>query len=355
MRGIIKIKRLFYLVFLILIISGVTFDVTDSLARQSLINRIINKLPPVFDQYIDINYDPSVLNQTFDIHKAINVPIEISYWTTIRDWKQMKGTLRCLLKRIAPMQVNRLFFGKLMPQQRVYINITDKPDWAEVEVVQPVVPMDIPLIERVEILNVTGPVNETITFESSIIISPLEEAPSKPYSIGIKVECPKLGLLKKGSFEKTITFRPRFLPKIEVRPDKTVQIALPHNAVNFKITVTNYANKKMRIQPDLKELPEEWRPTINPPFIDINPGEKGSFYFSVFAPYDFGWHDSTETFRLNFTATSFPIDNNSITGGPYQISLTVNNYGFSLPGFEYLGVLVAMLVVLIIRKTRRDG
>ncbi len=303
-----------------------------------------------FHQYMDIEYDSSVFNQTFDIHKAINVPIKITYWTDMRS-----NLLKWVIPGVLWMVKNKILFGQRMPQQLIYLNITDKPDWADVRIVQPVVPMNIPTVNTSKGYQATPQTaDEIVVFNSSIIISPLEEAPSKPYSIGVTVRCPEMGLFGESIFEKKITFRPQFLPKIQIKPEDPIQIALPHHAVNFKITVTNYANKKMRIQPDIEGLSEKWSPTINPPFVDIEPEEKGVFYLSLFTPYDFGWHDSTETFKVNFTATSFPIDNNSITGGPYQISLTVNNYGFSLPGFEYLGVLVAMLVVLVIRKTRRD-
>ncbi len=307
-----------------------------------------------FHQYIDIEYDPSVFNQTFDIHKAINVPIKITYWTNVRE------NLLSFVRIFAPLKVNMIIYGKQFPQQRIYINVTDKPKWVEVKVVQGKVPVDIPAINTSRGYEGIPSADETFTFTSSIIISPLEEAPSKIYSIEIEITCPSMGLLKEAVFKKKITFRPRFLPKIQIKPDETVKIASPHEAVNFRIEVTNYANKKMRIQPELKGLPKRWDPTINPSFIDINASNgssfyNGSFYFSVFVPYDFGWHDTAETFKINFTATSFPIDNNSITGGPYQISLTVNNYGFSLPGFEYTIVLIAMSMVLLSIKGRNKG
>ena len=305
-----------------------------------------------FHQYIDIEYDASVFNQTFDIHKAINVPIKITYWT------DMRGNLLKWMTYIPGpfwMIKNKILFGKRMPQQLIYINITDKPSWADVRIVQSVVPMDIPTVDTSKGYESTPQTSdELVVFNSSIIVSPLEEAPSKPYSIGVTVRCPEMGLLGESIFEKKITFRPKFLPKIQIKPEDPIQIALPHHAVNFKITVMNYANKKMRIEPDIKNLSERWNPTINPPFIDIEPEERGVFYLSLFAPYDFGWHDTIKTFKVNFTATSFPIDNNSITGGPYQIVLTVNNYGFSLPGFESVSVLAAILMLLVIRKTRRD-
>lgn len=299
-----------------------------------------------FSQYITIQYDPRVLNQTFDIHRSINIPIKIFYWTNVRD------TLLKWMRPFAPLTANLIVYGQQMPQQMIHLNITDKPKWAEVEILQPIVAVDIPTINTsTEVQKAAPPVDETVTFTSSIIISPLKEAPSQAYSIGIKITCPEIGLLKKSVFEEKITFRPTFLPKIQIEPKKTIQIARPHEAVNFNITVTNYANKKMRVQPKIEENSTLWMPTINPSFVDIDPLEKGSFYFSVYAPHDFGWHDTIKTFKINFTTTSFPLTNNSVTNSSYQITLTVNNYGFSLPGFEYLSMVTALLL-LIIKKQR---
>ena len=345
MRGYMQIgrKTILILFFLFLILLSSSMPRLAGPLRDPENRKSGRNFHP-FHQYIEMQYDPSILNQTLDIHKAINLPIKITYWTDMRE---------NLLQWLPWMMRNYLIFNKSFPQQYIQLELTDKPDWANVGILQPEIPVDIPRVDTSE--EITFPPRKVFSFISSIIISPLEEAPSRSYSIGIRVRCPEIGLLGESIFEKKITFRPKFLPRIQIKPDKTVKIALPHEAVNFNITVTNYANKKMRIQPDIGDLPEEWRPTINPSFMDINAGNNGSFYFSVFAPYDLGWHDSTETFKVNFTATSFPIDNNSITGGPYQVTLTVNNYGFSLPGFEYLNVLSAMLILLVIKKYMEEG
>ncbi len=303
-----------------------------------------------FHQYMEIECDTSVFNQTFDIHKAINVPIKIVYWT------DMRGNLLWWMSYIPGpfwMIKNKILFGRRMPQQFIYLNITDKPEWADVRILQPVVPMDIPTVDISDGYEAIPQGKNRVVFNSSIIISPLEEAPSKPYTIGIRIRCPEMGLFEEAFFEKKITFRPRFLPKIQIKPVDPIQIALPHEAVNFKIIVENYANKKMRIQPDLGNISTEWKPTINPPFLDIPPGGKGVFYLSMFTPYDFGWHDTTKTFKISFTATSFPINNNSVTTGPYQVTLTVNNYGFSLPGFEYLGLIIALILVSSMMKRKK--
>lgn len=230
---------------------------------------------------------------------------------------------------------NLILFGKVIPQQKICINITNKPDWAEITVVQPILTNRVPRVDMSKnIQKVTfPPVDEAVTFISSLIISPLEEAPSRMYSIGIEVTCEEMGMLKKAVFQKNIIFKPVFSPNIQIQPEKPIQIAKPHETVNFKIKVTNFSNKRVRVIPNLSNS-TKWKPIINPPFIDIDPSVQKEFYFSVYAPSDFGWHDTTKSFTINFTAVSFPLTNNSIIGGPYQVIVTVNNYGFPIPGFE---------------------
>ena len=257
-------------------------------------------------QYIDIEYDSSILNQTFDIQKSINIPLKIIYWTDMRD-----NILRWLL----PWRIrNLILFGKVIPQQKICINITNKPEWAEITVVQPILTTRVPRVDMSKyIQKVTSPpVDEAVTFISSLIISPLEEAPSRMYSIGIEVTCEEMGMLKKAVFQKNIVFKPVFSPNIQIQPEKPIQIARPHETVNFKIKVTNFSNKRVRVIPNLsnstkwkhKNMPKittfwgldvipnlsnstKWKPIINPPFIDIDPSVQKEFYFSVYAPADF--------------------------------------------------------------------
>jgi len=294
-------------------------------------------------QYIDIEYDSSILNQTFDIQKSINVPLKIIYWTDMRD---------NILRWLVPWRIrNLILFGKVIPQQKICINITNKPDWAEITVVQPILTTRVPRVDMSkDVQKVTfPPVDEVVTFISSLIISPLEEAPSRMYSIGIKVTCEEMGMLKKAVFQKNIIFKPVFSPNIQIQPEKPIQMAKPHGIVNFKIKVTNFSNKRVRVIPNLSNS-TKWKPIINPPFIDIDPSVQKEFYFSVYAPADFGWHDTTKSFIIDFTAVSFPLTNNSIIGGSYQLIVTVNNYGFSIPGFETTVALASLLLLFGLRR-----
>ncbi|MEM0493037.1 MAG: hypothetical protein QXS02_03665, partial [Candidatus Thermoplasmatota archaeon] len=194
--------------------------------------------------------------------------------------------------------------------------------------------------------------NKTSTV-TSLVISPREEAPAVPQSIEIKMTCNEIGRVK--STEKTIslTFTPSFVPTITINVDQPIRTVSPRETVRYKIDIRNNGNKKIRVTPQLIGIDEKWTPTINPPFQDIDSSSEGYFIFSVYAPYDFGWHNEIESFQINFTVQIFPPREGSLTGGPYSIYLQANNYGFSTPGFEIITVLSALIIIgLILRKRR---
>lgn len=315
-----------------------------------------------FDQYIDVDYDHSLLNRSFDIDQSINIPINITYWTNAPE-----NLLGNILKNCSLLQIilegfsgllwaqkNKRLFGKSMPQQVLQLRIVDvdKIDWADINITQPDIPVDIPQIsEVVEFLKM--PLDGTTKVKTSLIISPFAEAPAESYSIELEIKCAEMGMLNEIIFRKNIDFTPSFSPKIQINSEKPVRIADPYDAVNFKITVTNTANKKIRVTPQLLNVDSKWSPTINPQFKDIVSGEKDEFVFSIYAPYDFGWHDEVQSFQINFTAAAFPLSEGITIGGPYQISLTVNNHGFSTPGFEFLMIVFAVLLFIILINRRR--
>ena len=121
------------------------------------------------------------------------------------------------------------------------------------------------------------------------------------------------------------------------------------------LKVKNEANKKARITPslDTNYSSRDWSALINPPYFDINAGEEEEFKFSVYAPYDFGWHNEIGQFKIDFTTEIFPLNPESPKGGPYSIYFRLNNYGFSTPGFEFLLIAIALILVGIIIKKNK--
>jgi len=288
-----------------------------------------------FQSYIDITADDTALNQNLAIDQSINVPITITYSTDVPD-----NFLQFL-----PWQLrNIILYGSMIgPMQQITLEVLDKPDWADINLAKNDILTNIP--------NENNPIEKT----TSLILSPYEEAPAQPYTITLKASCDQIGRINKFSTQITISFTPSFVPTITIIPENPTRTVGPRESVNFEIKIKNEANKKARITPRINTSASEWSPTINPPFFDILPGAEESFTFSVYSPYDFGWHNEIQSFQIDITTQIFPLNEDAAVGGPYAIYLRINNYGFSTPGFELLPILAAIGIALImVRKKYLD-
>jgi len=284
-----------------------------------------------FNSYIDIEYDPTPLNEDLSIEKSTNVQLTVKYRTDIPEkflWWLPIWQIR-----------NLILYGTMIgPMQKIHIEIVDKPDWADIYIAQPDTYVEIP--------NQGTVVEET----TSLVISPREEAPAVPQSIVLRVSCLAIGRIKAIEYEETVAFTPSFVPTITIIPENPTRTVGPRASVEYKISVKNNANKKIRVTPQLGNVASKWTPTINPPFNDIAPAGQEDFIFSIYTPYDFGWHNEIESFQIDFIAQIFPLRTEAPVGGPYSIFLRINNYGFSTPGFEVLTLIAAIAIAIILLK-----
>ena len=287
-----------------------------------------------FNSYIDIEYDPTPLNENLAIDESINVPLKIKYYTDVPE-----DALKWL-----PWQLrNMILFGSMIgPMQQLHMEVVDKPEWANIYISQPDILTEIPL----------GGQGQAIEVTTSLILSPRVEAPSQSYTIALTVECNSIGRINGFKHQENLDFTPSFVPTIQITPENPTRTVGPRESVNFKIMVKNDGNKKTRITPQILNVDSKWTATINPPFYDISPGGQGEFIYSIYTPYSFGWHNEIESFQIDFTAQIFPLREDAPVGGPYSIYLRVNNYGFSTPGFEVLTLLAAIVIVGIIIKKK---
>ena len=288
-----------------------------------------------FNSYFNIDYDHTILNEELKINKSINIPLTITYLTDVPE-----DFLHFIPKTFF-MFKNKLIYNRSIPQQIVYIEITNSDilKWAQINLTQNKIYIEgIPYYDK------------EFIFKTSLILSPFEEAPSNLQTINIKIYTDDLGLLKGTTFEHEIQFKPRFTPRIEIKTDKSIRLVNPRSSVNFKINVKNFSNKKIRVDTEIDSY-ELWNPMINPKSIDINPNDDSYFIFSLTTPYDFGWYNTLKEFKINFTVQIFPLNENISKTGPYPITLKVKNYGFSTPGFDLFG----LLVIFIFYKKLRGG
>jgi len=285
-----------------------------------------------FPSYLNIDYDENPLNNDLAIDKSISVPVNVTYTTDIpTDFG-----------RFLPWQIrNIILFGSMIgPMQKIHLEIVDAPDWADIYLSQQDIFVNIPLK------------GDSETAKTSLVISPREEAPAVPQSIEIKATSTEIGRITGREIQLSVSFTPKFIPTITISPEEPTRTVGPRQTVNFKIDITNNGNKKIRVTPTLVGVDDEWTPTMNPPFLDIQAAGEGTFTYSIYTPYYFGWHNEIESFQLDFTAQIFPIRPDAPVGGPYSIYLRVNNYGFSTPGFEVFLFFAAFLIVAYLMKRK---
>jgi len=238
---------------------------------------------------------------------------------------------------------NQIIYNRSLPQQIIYLKLMNKEkiNWAHISLTQSKIYVDdIPFH------------NQTTIVKTSLIISPFEEAPAEIQNIRIKVNCSELGVLREEIYESEIQFKPRFTPNIEIESQDSLRLTSPRKDVNFKIIVKNFSNKRVRVNPDIITIDERWHPIINPKTLYIDPYGSSNFKFSVISPYEFGWHDMVQEFKINFTTQIFPLNNNSSIVGPYEIILKVKNHGFAIPGFESIGIFTVLLAFFFLKKNR---
>ncbi len=316
---------------LILAILFISFSlVSNASGNNSLSNEESSPKRFSFNSYIRIEYDATKLNKDLDVDQSINVPLIISYETDIPEG---------LFSKYWRVKNFFLYGSTIGPTQQITLEVLKQPDWADIILAQGNLLVDFPSK------------GNPIKVETSLIFSPYEDAPAQPYTITIKATSEQFGRINGFSTTADILFTPSFVPTVTIITEKPTRTIHPKESVNFNIQVKNEANKKARITPQLITPTPGWSPTINPPFFDVLPGEEQSFIFSVYTPFDFGWHDQIETFQIDFTTQIFPLRENAAKGGPYPIFLRIENYGFSTPGFEIFPILLSFgSIILIFRK-----
>jgi hypothetical protein len=284
-----------------------------------------------FNSYIDIEYDPTPLNQNLVIDESINVPLTIRYWTDVPE-----GFMQYF-----PWQLRNIFlFGSpIGPMAQIHVEIVDRPEWANIYISQPDILTDIPFKPEEKKVN------------TSLILSPRIEAPAVSYTITLNVECQTIHRINGITYQESLDFTPSFVPTIDITPEDPTRTVGPRESVDFKITVKNMGNKLTKVTPELVNPDAKWVPTINPPVQEIQPQEEEVFTFSIYTPYDFGWHNEIQSFQIEFTTEVFPYRPDS-PSDTRSIYLRVNNYGFSTPGFEVLTLLAALMIVALIIKKR---
>jgi len=160
-----------------------------------------------------------------------------------------------------------------------------------------------------------------------------------------------------------MAFTPGYIPLINVYTAQPARVVDPHTTVNFPIEITNLGNKETIVTAKIIRYPEGWAPLLSqsqiviPATTETSGVNTGELIFSITPPYGFGWHDEVETITLEFTPQFSPPggggNQSGLIGTPVPFQLTIRSRGFSLPGFEFLGIAGALIITAIFMKKRK--
>ncbi len=282
-----------------------------------------------FSSTLEVNTQ-GITNQTsLEIDKVYSIPVTVTYSTNVP--ASLVGGM-----------AGRIFvYGSIVvfpPQLQLEVVEENSTvgDWALLAFDSPtVIPPSIP---------VEG--DDPVVIKANLMISPRVEAPAEPQTIEVRASIGGIGKIQGKADTATILFTPSYIPEIDVFVSKPTRIAGPREPVEFEVEIVNNANKVTIVKAEAINVPSSWAPIINPTSIRVQPNGRETVTFSVIPPYDFGWHDDTQSMELKFTPYPYPIpaDYNSDLGQAESAYLRVNNYGFAITAFE-LGMIAIIVIV----------
>jgi hypothetical protein len=200
------------------------------------------------------------------------------------------------------------------------------------------------------------PLTTGLTQSSSILSLQLrDDAPA--YGDGyvtIKASVPGMGLI--GRFEKefTLAFIPEYLPRINVNlPEGTTKNIGPMDLAVLPIEVNNMGNARTTVFFKIENIPKGWTIVVTDD-ITLEDSTVKIAYLTVKPPKEFGYHYDEKSIMVKLT----PARAEDLTniGEPLYVTFIVQSRGFSTPGFEAIGFIgalaIVMLTIFIIRKKK---
>jgi hypothetical protein len=286
-----------------------------------------------YPAYIDISIsDESLarLNEPIGVEEVLSINVDIKYTVAVP-----KGTFDSTLLRLW------VFNSFIVFPQMIHLEIVDSPDWATVYFSSPDLQIDFE--------------EGGATMSTTLVVVPLIDATAEPADLLIKATAGPRGRIEKAERFYTIPYEPGYIPLIYITVDKPTREASPRENLNFKMTIENKGNKETIVKVKIIDAPSDWAPLLSSSSIPISAKGKEEVTFSVVTPYNFGWHNELRSFTIEFTPEKYPPSSVKVAGTPEQVQVRVNSVGFSVPGFELVGLVIAIgIVVLIARRKYRN-
>lgn len=194
-------------------------------------------------------------------------------------------------------------------------------------------------------VNLPRDINVILKRSITLMISVDETAPAfNSGTISIRATVAKIGMIEK--FDQTIqlTFKPDYLPMLDVQPETQHKIIGPMDTAEIPIRVTNLGNARTKAQFRITNLPEDWMAIVTDQII-LETQQTGTVFINIKPPKGFGYHDDYETFIIEY----IPLwaENVQVRGVTEQISVAVESRGISVIGIEVIIPIIAIIILII--------
>jgi hypothetical protein len=281
----------------------------------------------------------------FNLQSTLN----ISWGNETGDPVVPRGELRQLDLSVTHM-VTRGAFGQVLLQ--LYSNtlitidlaVTNTPSWCTA------------VLSQGTISTTVIPDQSTTKF-TQLSLQVADNAPA--YGLGyvtIKATARKIGFIQGYEQEFTLSFIPDYKPLIKPSlPETNSKEIGPMDTAVFPVTIENLGNARTVVLLNVVSVPKDWNAIITSQVtLEEGAGSTGTAYLVVKPPKGFGYHYDEQTIKISMQPVK--ADNFNKKGEITYESFLVQSRGFSTPGFEAIGFIgalaIVMLTIFIIRKRK---
>lgn len=201
--------------------------------------------------------------------------------------------------------------------------------------------------------------DEPYTLITKLSLQVSDDAPA--FQLGyvtIKASAKTIGLIK--GYEKAFTlnfvadYKPLIKPELPGSNAKTIG---PLDTATFPITIENLGNARTIVYLKVvnTSVPNEWVAIVTDQVtLEEGTGSTGTAYLTIKPPKGIGYHDDDATISVSLQPVQ--ADNAANKGDIIYQTVLVESRGFSTPGFESIGFLgalaIVMAIIFIIRKRK---
>ncbi len=231
------------------------------------------------------------------------------------------------------------------------IERTSIPNWCNVSIIPPIIIFDAfddgENLERRATLQVAVNKKSTALFPFTLSIIAKADTPDP------NIKPPPIATLP-------ITITPGYVPLISTDPGAAIKKTIPGKPVNWNIRISNNGNGEALVKARIINYLEGWIVSVNPqiliPSLADGKNNENNLSLTALPPLNMGYYNENVKIEIELTPEfSSPGAGsliNSMKGEPMYLTLLVQLRGFSLPGFEFIFIIIGILIIIIVRKNK---